>query len=77
MTRYSKLIFSCLLSAVILNGCSGDEDKKPGALQEMTDKVAGEAVENIRQPIERAQQVQAIQGAHTRAVNEAVEESNR
>ena len=77
MTGYSKLIFLCLLLAVMLNGCSGDEDKKPGALQEMTDKVAGDAVENIRQPIERAKQVQAIQDAHTRAVNEAIEESTR
>jgi PBP1b-binding outer membrane lipoprotein LpoB len=77
MTRYSKLIFLCLLPAVMLNGCSGDEDKKPGVLQEMTDKVAGEAVQNIRQPIERAKQVQAMQDAHTKAVHEAIEESNR
>ena len=66
-----------LLLAGMLSGCSSDrENKEPGAIQEMTDKVAQEEVQNIRQPIEQAKQVQAIQDAHTKAV-EAIENSSR
>ncbi len=72
-----QLIFSCLLVAAILTGCSKDEDRDSGVVEEMTDKVALEAVQSIRQPIDRAKQVQAIQDAHIRAVNEAVENSSR
>ena len=70
MTRYCIL----LLAALILTGCSGDdEEQQSGAIDQLTDKVAQKAVQNIREPIERAKQAQAIQEAHTKAINEAVE----
>ena len=73
-TKYLRSAFFFLLLATILYGCSGDEEKKEvGAIEKMTDKAAEEAVQNIRQPIERAKQVQAIQDAHVRAINEAIE----
>ena len=77
-TRYLRSAFLCLLLAGILSGCSGDQEKKePGAIKKMTDKAAEEAVQNIREPIERAEQVQAIQDAHVRAINEAIENSGQ
>lgn len=77
MATYLKSASLSLLLAGMLSSCSGDrENKEPGGLQQMTDKVAQEAVQNIRQPIEQAKQVQAIQDAHTKAV-EAVENSSR
>ena len=73
-TKYLRSAFFFLLLATILSGCSGDQEKKePGAIEKMTDKAAEDAVQNIRQPIERAKQVQAIQDAHVRAINEAIE----
>ncbi len=70
MTRYCIL----LLLGLILTSCSEDKEKqKSGPIDQLTDRVAQEAVQNIREPIERAKQVQAIQEAHTRAINEAVE----
>jgi len=78
MAKYFKSAFLCLLLISLICGCSGNEEQKePGAVEQMTDKVAQKAVQNIRQPIEQAKQVQAIQGAHTRAVNEAIENSSR
>ena len=78
MAKCLKSASLYLLLAGMLFACSGDrENKEPGAIEQMTDKVAQEAVQNIRQPIEQAKQVQAIQGAHTRAVNEAIENSSR
>jgi len=78
MTKYFKSASLCLLLVGILAGCSGDsEDKEPGAIEQMTDKAAREAVQNIRQPMEQARQVQAMQDAHTRAVNEAAENSSQ
>ncbi len=77
-TKYLRSAFLCLLLATIFSGCSGDQEKKePGAIEKMTDKAAEEAVQNIRQPIERAKQVQAIQDAHVRAINEAIETSGQ
>ena len=77
-TKYLRSVSFGLLLATIFCGCSGDqENKEPGAIKKMTDKAAEEAVQNIRQPIERAEQVQAIQDAHVRAINEAVENSGR
>jgi PBP1b-binding outer membrane lipoprotein LpoB len=76
-TKYLRYVFFCLLLATILSGCSGDQEKKEaGTIEKMTDKAAEQAVQNIRQPIERAEQVQAIQEAHTRAINEAIENSS-
>lgn len=78
MAKYFKSASLCLLLISLICGCSGNEEQKePGAVEQMTDKVAQKAVQNIRQPIEQAKQVQAIQGAHTRAVNEAIENSSR
>ena len=77
MATFLKSASLYLLLAGMLSGCSSDrENKEPEAIQEMTDKVAQEAVQNIRQPIEQAKQVQAIQDAHTKAV-EAIENSSR
>lgn len=70
MTRYCLL----LLLSLTLVSCSGDdEEQKTGAVDQLTDRVAQEAVQNIREPMERAKQVQAIQEAHIKAINEAVE----
>ncbi len=70
MTRYCMF----MLLILVLSSCSGDTDEqKTGAIDQLTDRVAQEAVQNIREPIERAKQVQAIQDAHTKAINEAVE----
>lgn len=75
---YLRLASFCLLLSIILCGCSGDQEKKePGAIEKMTDKAAEEAVQNIRQPIERAEQVQGILDAHVRAIDEAVEKSGQ
>ncbi len=75
--KFLSSAFFCLLLATILSGCSGDQEKKEaGTIKKMTDKAAEQAVQNIRQPIERAEQVQAIQDAHTRAINEAIENSS-
>ena len=72
--KYLRSVFFFLLLAGILCGCSGEQEKKePSAIKKMTDKAAEEAVQNIRQPIERAKQVQAIQDARVRAINEAIE----
>ena len=69
--------FFCLLLTAFLAGCSGDQEKKEtGAIEKMTDKAAQQAVQNIREPIERAEQVQAIQDAHLKAINEAIEENS-
>ena len=77
-TKYFRFAFFFLLPATILYGCSGEQEKKEtGAIKKMTDKAAEEAVQNIRQPIERAEQVQAIQDAHLRAIKEAVENSGQ
>ena len=77
-TKYLRSAFFFLLLATILYGCSGEQEKKePSAIKKMTDKAAEEAVQNIRQPIERAKQVQAIQDAHVRAINEAIENSGQ
>ena len=77
-TQYLRSAFLCLLLATLFSGCSGDQEKKePGAIKKMTNKAAEEAVQNIRQPIEWAEQVQAIQDAHGRAINEAVENSSQ
>ena len=74
MALYLKSAPLCLLLAGMLLGCSGNEEQKePGAIEKMTDKAAEEAVQNIRQPMERAKQVQAIQDARVRAINEAIE----
>ncbi len=78
MAKYFKSASLCLLLISLVCGCSGNEEQKePGAIEQMTDKVAQETVQNIRQPIEQAKQVQAIQDAHTRAVNEAIENSSQ
>jgi hypothetical protein len=75
--KFLSSAYFCLLPATILSGCSGDQEKKEaGAIEKMTDKAAEQAVQNIRQPIERAEQVQAIQDAHTKAINEAIENSS-
>ncbi len=67
----------CLLLIALLAGCSGDQEKKEaGAIEKMTDKAAQQAVRNIRQPIEQAGQVQAIQDAHVRAINEAIDKQS-
>ncbi|MEA2114514.1 MAG: hypothetical protein U9P36_03900 [Thermodesulfobacteriota bacterium] len=77
-TKFVRSAFPYLLLVIILVGCSGDQEKKePGTIEKMTDKAAEEAVQNIRQPIERARQVQAIQDAHVRAINEAIENNGQ
>ncbi len=71
-------LFLCLLLLSLLHGCSGSEEQQKeegGAVEQMTATVAREAVENIRLPMEKAKQVQALQDAHTRAMEEAVESS--
>ena len=77
-TKYLRSVSFGLLLATILWGCSGDQEQKEvGAIKQMTDKAAEEAVQNIRKPIERAEQVQAVQDAHVRAINESVENGGR
>jgi len=78
MTRYSQFIFLCLLLAALMTSCSGDnEDREAGTVDQLTDRVAEKAVQNIRQPMEQAkQQVQAIQEAHMQSVNEAVDNTS-
>jgi len=71
-----KKIFTfllCCLAAVIFSSCSNDtEDKAPGPVQRMTDKVAEQAVQSIQQPLDQAKQAQAIINAHNDAVEKAV-----
>jgi hypothetical protein len=64
-----------LLTLLVLGGCSGGGEKEEtGSVDRLTTQVADEAVQNIREPMERAKQVQAIQDAHMKAVEKAVQE---
>ncbi len=56
-------------------GCSSDREEKASEVDRLTDQVAREAVEKIREPMEKARQVQAIQDAHMKAVDKAVQEA--
>jgi hypothetical protein len=64
------------IAAIGLGACSGDGDKEEaGAVDRLTSRVAHDAVQNIRQPMEQTrQQMQDIQDAHMKAVENALQE---
>ncbi len=74
-TRHCCLVISCLLlAATMFTGCSGnkdEEEKKPGKIQQMTDKAGAAAARQIQVPIERAEQVQGIEDQYTKQLQEA------
>jgi hypothetical protein len=76
MKNHYIAVLALLLLCGLLGACSkSDEQKEQGAIDKMTDKVARDAVQNIREPIERAKQIQAIENAHAKAINDAVKHS--
>ncbi len=74
MLKMLRIAVPLLAMVVMLAGCSGDrKEKKQGALDHLTDKVAQEAVQDIRKPMEEsANRIKSIQEAHMKAVDEAV-----
>jgi len=70
-------LFGLLILAVLCSGCSDDSEKNTsGRVDQMTDKIAHKAVQNIRQPLEKARQAQDVANAHIKAVDEAIEQSS-
>jgi hypothetical protein len=67
------LFFAGLAFSVLCAGCSGDSDE-PGRTEKFTEETAHKAVQHIRQPIEKAQQVQDIVNVHTKEMDKAIQQ---
>ena len=70
------LCICALAMATIFSGCSNEqkaEEKKPGKVQQMTDKLGADAARQIQVPIERAQQVQGVEDQYNDQLKEAAQ----
>jgi PBP1b-binding outer membrane lipoprotein LpoB len=73
MKEITGAIYAVLFGALLLTGCSGDDEK--GAVEQASDKVAGKAVEYINKPLDKAKQSQAVQNAQNQKMEDMVQES--
>ena len=65
---------------VLFAGCSNEnkeENQKEtkGVLEQASDKVAAKAVEQIKKPLDKAREIQALQNAQSQKMEDMVEES--
>jgi len=79
MQQQKNFIF--WLSALVLSvsllcsGCSSDTEKEqPTKIKQFTDHTAKQAVDHIRKPMDKARQAQALVNAHTRDIEQAVDQ---
>ena len=58
-----RLFFICLMSTLLLCGCSPDEEenRNESSIDRFTKKTADKAVERIKTPLEKAEAVQEIE----------------
>lgn len=54
----------------LLVGCSEEKKQEKGAVEQISDKVAAKAVEQIQKPINKAQESQALQNAQNQKMEE-------
>jgi len=67
-----------MVVAGLCTGCSGDKEQEPsGAVRQMTDNMADKAVQEIRQPLEKAQHARDVANAHLNAVDEGLRQSSQ
>lgn len=63
-----------LLFCTLLSSCSNSEEKQePGIIEKTQDKIAQEANEHIKTPLEQAKAAQELQESHYRQVEENIE----
>jgi hypothetical protein len=73
LTMRQTLVFALIV--VVLSSCSNSEEKeKTGAIEQTTDKIAQEAVETIKKPIEQARMAKELVEIQNRSVEKAVEQ---
>ncbi len=66
-----RKIFICVLSCVMLFGCSQDEEEKgESSIDRATKEVAGKIVTQIKTPLEKAEAVKEIEEQRTDRLEE-------
>ena len=73
MKKITRVVYATLFGALVLTGCSDDEEK--GAVEQASDKVAGKAVEYINKPLDKAKNTQAIQNAQSQKMDDVLQET--
>jgi hypothetical protein len=68
--QYLKAAACGLALFGLLVGCSEEKKKEKGAVEQMSDKVAAKAVEQIQKPINKAKDSQALQNAQHQKMGE-------
>lgn len=70
-----RKVFICLLSCLLLIGCSQDEEEtgSDSAIDRATKKVADTAVERIKTPLEKAEAVKEIEEQRRDKLDEQVQ----
>ena len=75
MTAWLRIFMSLILFCLpLLTGCSGDQEKtgkkEKSAIEQGTDKVAKEAVDRIKVPIDKAKMAAEQESNHSRELEE-------
>ncbi|MGE5258600.1 MAG: hypothetical protein ACM3KE_18135 [Hyphomicrobiales bacterium] len=69
-----RMLVALILLGGVFLGCSDKKDpaKEKGAIRQMTDQVAHEAVNQIRTPIDKARSVAKLQEGKDREMDDAL-----
>ncbi len=74
MKKYLPPFLALLILCAPLASCSsGQEDKEKGAIERGTDKVAHEAIQMIKTPLDQAKLAAEQENRHTEQVKEQVQ----
>lgn len=68
-----SILFLLLCYALLISGCSGDEEKKKSSVDSFTEETAQKAVEYIQEPLDKARAVQQLANDHSGEIKQTVE----